>query len=34
MLAIDGAALRAAMDCAWRQCHESMLGWACARRRK
>ena len=26
VLAIDGAALRAAMECAWRQCHESMLG--------
>ncbi len=34
LLAIDGAALRAAMECAWRECHESMLGWACDRRRK
>ena len=34
ILAIDGAALRTAMECAWRQCHLSMLGWACDRRRK
>jgi urease accessory protein len=34
ILAIDGAALRTAMECAWQQCHLSMLGWACDRRRK
>jgi urease accessory protein len=34
VLAIDGAALRTAMECAWRQCHLGMLGWACDRRRK
>jgi urease accessory protein len=34
ILASDGAALRTAMECAWRQCHLSMLGWACDRRRK
>jgi urease accessory protein len=34
ILAIDGAALRTAMECAWRQCHLGMLGWACDRRRK
>jgi hypothetical protein len=28
LLAIDGAALRTAMECAGRQCHLSMLGWA------
>lgn len=34
ILATDGAALRTAMECAWRRCHLSMLGWACDRRRK
>ena len=34
ILAVDGAALRAAMQCAWRQCHVTMLGWACDQRRK
>jgi urease accessory protein len=34
ILAIDGVALRKAMECAWRQCHVSMLGWACDRRPK
>jgi len=34
ILAMDGAALRTAMDRAWRTCHEVMLGWACDRRRK
>jgi urease accessory protein len=34
ILAIDGAALRTAIDCAWRLCHERMLGWAADRRRK
>jgi hypothetical protein len=34
ILAIDGAALRTATECAWRQCHLGMLGWACDRRRK
>jgi hypothetical protein len=34
ILAIDGSALRTAMECAWRQCHLSMLGWACDSRRK
>jgi urease accessory protein len=34
ILAIDGGALRTAMECAWRQCHLSMLGWPCDRRRK
>jgi urease accessory protein len=34
ILAIDGAVLRTAMEYAWRQCHLSMLGWACDRRRK
>jgi urease accessory protein len=34
ILAADGAALRTAMECAWRQSHLSMLGWACDRRRK
>jgi urease accessory protein len=34
ILASEGATLRAAMDCAWRQCHHRMLGWSCERRRK
>jgi urease accessory protein len=34
ILASDGAALRTAMEWAWRRCHLSMLGWACDRRRK
>jgi len=34
ILAVDGATLRTAIDCAWRQCHESMLGWVSERRRK
>jgi urease accessory protein len=34
VLAADGAALRAAMDRAWRLHHESMLGWSCESRRK
>ena len=34
ILAADGAALRTAMECAWRRSHLSMLGWACDRRRK
>jgi urease accessory protein len=34
ILAADGAALRAAMDRAWRLHHESMLGWSCEPRRK
>jgi hypothetical protein len=34
ILAIDGAALRTAMECVWQQCHLGMLGWACDRRRK
>ena len=34
ILAMDGAALRAAMECAWRHCHLTMLGWAGDRRRK
>lgn len=34
ILGIDGAMLRAAMDCAWLQCHERMLGWISDRRRK
>jgi urease accessory protein len=34
ILVIDGAALRTAIECAWRECHVSMLGWACDRRRK
>ncbi len=34
VLAVDGAALRAAMDRAWRLHHESMLGWSCESRRK
>ncbi len=34
VLAVDGAALRAALDWAWRQCHQQMLGWSCERRRK
>ena len=34
VLAADGAALRAAMDRAWRLHHESMLGWCCEPRRK
>jgi hypothetical protein len=31
---MDGAALRNAMERAWRQCHFTMLGWACDKRRK
>ncbi len=34
ILAMDGVALRNAMQTAWRQCHLTMLGWACDRRRK
>jgi urease accessory protein len=34
VLAVDGAALRAAMDRAWRLHHETMLGWFCDTRRK
>jgi urease accessory protein len=34
ILASEGASLRTAMECAWRRCHLSMLGWACDRRRK
>jgi urease accessory protein len=34
VLAADGVALRAAMDCAWRLLHETMLGWCCDPRRK
>jgi urease accessory protein len=34
ILAMDGAALRNAMERAWRQCHFTMLGWACDKRRK
>ena len=34
ILAVDGATLRTAMDCAWRKCHESILGWVSEPRRK
>jgi urease accessory protein len=34
VLASDGASLRAAMESAWRRCHEQMLGWVSDRRRK
>jgi urease accessory protein len=34
ILATDGAALRAAIDCVWQLHHETMLGWPCAPRRK
>ena len=34
ILATDGVALRNAMEKAWRQCHLTMLGWACDKRRK
>ena len=34
VLAADGAALRAAMDCGWGRHHETMLGWFCEPRRK
>jgi len=34
ILATDGVALRNAMERAWRQCHLTMLGWACDKRRK
>ena len=34
ILAMDGVALRNAVERAWRQCHLTMLGWACDKRRK
>jgi urease accessory protein len=34
VLSVDGAALRSAMDRAWRLHHETMLGWVCEPRRK
>jgi urease accessory protein len=34
ILAMDGVALRNATEKAWRQCHLTMLGWACDKRRK